>query len=88
MSSEGQGRTTVVKSGGGGMGLLLGIAVLAVVAMVAVFLVVNANRETPGQQVADAASSIAGSASRAADSAATATSRAAERTADAVNPAN
>lgn len=80
MSSEGQGRTRVVKSGGGGMGMLVGIAVLAVVAMVAVFLVVNAYRQTPGQQVADAASSIAGSALRVADSGA------AERTADAVNP--
>lgn len=60
------GGTTVIKSGGG-MGVLLGIAVLAVVVMVAVFLVIQSQRSSPGQQVADAATSVASSAAKAAD---------------------
>jgi hypothetical protein len=52
------------------------------VALIAVFLIVQSNRNTPGQQVADAASSIASSASRAADAAGSA----AGGTADAVTP--
>jgi hypothetical protein len=64
---SGGGGTTVVKSGGGGMGMLLGIAVIAIVALVAVFLVVQSQRHSPSQQVADAATSVASSASRAAD---------------------
>ena len=77
------GGTTVVKTGGSGLGAIVGIAVLAVVALIAVFLIVQANQNSPGDRVADAAGSIAASASRAADSAADAT----RSTADAVTPA-
>jgi hypothetical protein len=78
--------TTVVRTGGGAMGAILGIAVLAVVALIAVFLVVQSNRNDPSRQVADAATSIAGSASRAADSVASTTGSAANGAADAVTP--
>ena len=54
------------QSGGGGM-MLVGIAVLAIVALVAVFLVIQSQRNTPGQQAADAATSIASSTAKAAD---------------------
>lgn len=64
------GGTTVVRTGGGGMGALIAVAVVALVALIAVFLVVSANRSDPGSEIADAATSIAGSASRAADAAA------------------
>ena len=65
------GTTTIVeRRGGGGMGAILAVAVIALIALVAVFLVVNTNRNDPGEQIADAATSIAGSASRAADAAA------------------
>jgi hypothetical protein len=68
------GTTTIVeRRGGGGMGAIIGVAVVAIIALVAVFLVVNANRDTPGERIADAASSIAGSAERAADSVADST---------------
>lgn len=67
MANEQGGGTTIVKSGGG-MGVFLGVAVVALVALVAVFLVIQSQRNSPGQQVADAASSVASSASRAADS--------------------
>lgn len=76
------GGVTIVKTGGG-LGVVLGVAIVAVVALIAVFLVIQANRDSPGERVADAASSIASSASRAADSAADAT----RSTADAVTPA-
>ena len=73
-TEQSDGRTTVIKTGGGGMGVFLGVAVLAVVALVAVFLVIQSNRNSPSQQVADAATSVASSASRAADSVAQAPS--------------
>lgn len=86
---EGAGseRTTVVKTGGGGLGLFIGIAVLALVALVAVFLVVQSNRNSPDQQVADAASSIASSASRTADSVGDAASGAANGASNAARDA-
>jgi hypothetical protein len=87
MATEREGRTTVIDRRGGGMGAILGVAIVALIALVAVFLVVNANRNDPGQQVADAATSIAGSASRAADAAGDAASGAATSTADAAGGA-
>jgi hypothetical protein len=87
MATEREGTTTtVIDRRGGGMGAILGIAVVALIALVAVFLVVNANRNDPGQQVADAATSIAGSASQAADAASDAASGAAQSGAEAVTP--
>ena len=63
------GTTTIIeRRSGGGLGAILGVAVVALIALVAVFLVVNANRNDPGERIADAATSIAGSAERAADS--------------------
>ncbi len=46
-------------------------------ALVAVFLVVQSNRDDPGSRIADAATSIAGSASQAADAASDAATSAA-----------
>ena len=76
--TSGSDRVTVVKTGGGGgLGVFLGVAAIALIAIVAVFLVIQSNRQSPTDRVADAASSIASSASRAADSVGDAASKAA-----------
>jgi hypothetical protein len=80
------GGTTYVDRGGSGLGgVIIGIAVLAMVAIVAFFLLQsNRNDAIRTDAVSSAASSVADSASTAADS----VGSAAERTADAVTPAN
>ena len=62
--------TTYVDRGGSGVGgVIIGIAVLALVAIVAFFLLTQSRNDTlRTSAVTDAASSVAGSASRAADS--------------------
>jgi hypothetical protein len=62
--------TTYVDRGGSGMGgVIIGIAVLALVAIVAFFLLTQSRNDTlRTSAVTGAASSVAGSASRAADS--------------------
>lgn len=64
------GGTTYVDRGGSGIGgVIIGIAVLALVAIVAFFLLTQSRNDTMRTTaVTDAASSVAGSASRAADS--------------------
>jgi len=79
------GGTTYVDSGGGsGLGgVLIGIAVLAMVAIVAFFLLqANRNEAIRTDAVTSAASSVADSASTAADN----VGNAANRAADAVTP--
>jgi uncharacterized membrane protein len=77
------GGPTVIKAGGGGMGFFLGLMALAIVALIAVFLVVESNRNSRDAQVADAASSVASSASRAADSVGDAAASAGQAASDA-----
>ena len=81
---DGGGGTTYVDKGGSGMGgVIVGIAVLALVAIVAFFLLQsNRNDTMRTDAVTSAASSVADSASNAADNA----SSAANRAADAVTP--
>ena len=80
------GGTTYVDKGGSGLGgVLVGIAVLAMVAIVAFFLLQsNRNDALRTEAVSSAASSVADSASTAADS----VGNAANKAADAVTPAN
>lgn len=80
------GGTTYVDRGGGGMGgVLIGIAVLAMVAIVAFFLLQsNRNDAIRTDAVTSAASSVADSASSAAEG----VSGAANRAAEAVTPSN
>jgi hypothetical protein len=80
------GGTTYVDRGGGGMGgVLIGIAVLAMVAIVAFFLLQsNRNDAIRTDAVTSAASSVADSASSAAEG----VSGAANRAAEAVTPPN
>ena len=80
------GGTTYVEKGGSGLGgVIIGLAVLAMVAIVAFFLLQsNRNDAIRTDAVSSAASSVADSASTAADS----VGSAAERTADAVTPTN
>ena len=80
------GGTTYVDKGGSGFGgVLIGIAVLAMVAIVAFFLLQsNRNDTLQTQAVTSAASSVADSAA----SAANGVSGAANRAADAVTPSN
>jgi hypothetical protein len=81
---ERDGGTTYVDRGGSGMGgVIIGIAVLALVAIVAFFLMTqNRNDTLRTSAVTGAASSVANSASRAADS----VGNAAGNAADAANP--
>ena len=75
--------TTVVKSGSGMGGMLIGLAVVALVAVIAYFLLSqNRNDEIRTEAVTGAASSVAESASSAASSVGEAAGKAAE----AVNP--
>jgi hypothetical protein len=78
------GGTTYVDRGGSGLGgVIIGIAVLAMVAIVAFFLLQsNRNDAIRTDAVSSAASSVADSATTAADS----VGNAADRTADAVTP--
>ena len=80
------GGTTYIDKGGSGMGgLLIGIAVLAMVAIVAFFLLqMNRNEAIETQAVTSAASSVADSAATAAEG----VTAAAENAAEAVAPAN
>lgn len=79
-----EGGATYVDRGGGVGGVIIGIAVLALVAIVAFFLM-NANRQDTlrTDAVTSAATSVADSAAGVAESVGTATENAAE----AVNPA-
>jgi hypothetical protein len=81
---ERDGGATYVDRGGSGMGgVIIGIAVLALVAIVAFFLMTqNRNDTLRTSAVTGAASSVANSASRAADS----VGNAAGNAADAANP--
>lgn len=81
---EAGGGTTYVDKGGSGLGgVLIGIAVLAMVAIVAFFLLQsNRNDAIRTDAVSSAASSVADSASGAADS----VGNAADRAADSVTP--
>ena len=81
---ERDGGTTYVDRGGSGMGgVIIGIAVLALVAIVAFFLMTQSRNDTVRTSaVTGAASSVANSASRAADS----VGNAAGNAADAANP--
>jgi hypothetical protein len=77
---RGEGGTTYVDRGGSGVGgVIIGIAVLALVAIVAFFLL-NANRNDAirTEAVTGAASSVAESASTAAESVGSAANQAAE----------
>ena len=78
------GGTTYVDKGGNGLGgIIIGIAVLAMVAIVAFFLLQsNRNDATRTEAVSSAASSVADSATTAADSVGTA----ADKAASAVTP--
>ena len=78
------GGTTYVEKGGSGMGgVIIGLAVLAMVAIVAFFLLQsNRNDAIRTEAVTSTASSVADSASTAADS----VGAAADRAADAVTP--
>ncbi len=78
------GGTTYVDRGGSGIGgVLIGIAVLALVAIVAFFLMQSNNNDAVRTEaVTDAASSVASSASNAAEN----VGAAADRAADAVTP--
>lgn len=80
------GGTTYIDKGGSGMGgFLIGIAVLAMVAIVAFFLLqMNRNEAIETQAVTSAASSVADSAATAAEG----VTAAAENAAEAVAPAN
>ncbi|WP_296600784.1 hypothetical protein [Phenylobacterium sp.] len=80
------GGTTYVDSGGSGLGgVLIGLAVLAMVAIVAFFLLQsNRNDAIRTDAVTSAASSVADSASNAAEG----VSSAANKAADAVAPSN
>lgn len=80
------GGTTYVDKGGSGVGgVLIGIALLAMVAIVAFFLLQsNRNDTLKTQAVTSAASSVADSAASAAEG----VSGAANRAADAVTPSN
>ena len=81
---DGGGTTYVDKGGGSGMGaVIIGIAVLALVAIVAFFLLQSGRNDAMRTDaVTSAASSVADSASNAANS----VGNAAENTADAVTP--
>lgn len=81
---ERDGGTTYVDRGGSGLGgVIIGIAVLALVAIVAFFLMTQSRNDTVRTSaVTGAASSVANSASRAADS----VGNAAGNAADAANP--
>jgi hypothetical protein len=78
--------TTYVDRGGSGLGsIIIGLAVLAMVAIVAFFLLqANRNEAIRTEAVSSAASSVADSAATAADSVGSAATQAAE----AVNPSN
>ena len=78
------GGTTYVEKGGSGIaGVIIGMAVLALVAIVAFFLLQsNRNDTLRTEAVSSAASSVADSAASAADS----VGNAADSAADAVNP--
>jgi hypothetical protein len=80
------GGTTFVEKGGSGFGgIMVGVAVLAMVAIVAFFLLqANRNDALQTQAVTSAASSVADSAATAAEG----VSNAANKAADAVTPAN
>jgi aspartyl aminopeptidase len=81
----GGGTTIVEKSGSGFGGIMVGVAVLAMVAIVAFFLLqANRNDALQTQAVTSAASSVADSAATAAEG----VSNAANKAADAVTPAN
>jgi hypothetical protein len=79
-----RGGTTYVDRGGSGLGgVIIGIAVLALVAIVAFFLMTQSRNDTVRTSaVTGAASSVANSASRAADS----VGNAAGNAADTANP--
>lgn len=82
---DGGGTTYVDRSGSGIGGVLIGLAVLAMVAIVAFFLLQsNRNDAIRTDAVTSAASSVADSASSAAEG----VSNAANNAADAVNPSN
>lgn len=81
----GGGTTYVEKRGSGFGGIMVGVAVLAMVAIVAFFLLqANRNDALQTQAVTSAASSVADSAATAAEG----VSDAAGKAADAVTPAN
>jgi len=82
------GGTTYVDAGGSGLGgVIVGIAVLALVAIVAFFLLTsNRNDAMRTEGVTSAASSVADSASTAADNVGAAANRAADNVAPATAP--
>lgn len=83
VTERGGGNTTYVQKSGGAGTVIIGIAVLALVAIVAFFLLsANRNDTLRTTAVTDAASSVAGSASNAASN----VSGAAQQAADNVTP--